>query len=299
MAEDKKSDLQRLLDKAIPSNKQTNLMREAIFETAIAYKGFKAPPEGSGSCTDLINEALKNAGAKRDFNVDAGPTGDYVWGNQINFDNIMPGDILQFKDYHMVPTIRMIFNVIIPNDSCNMPGQLCWKHPQTCKYPGKSCPIHVHYCLTNLPFWFELSHDFKRRHHSAIVFSGLSQGTFKIFEQNYPSGSPVTLATLYGSNKLPTMLSSREMEIKVTSNWKEDLKQKSVDEYIEYLKKTGLYDSKVDANKILNGLTIADKDELFKCFPQKRLKMSVREEFRVEITPGRIKAYSPIPDDKG
>jgi hypothetical protein len=60
---------------------------------------------GKGECWDLAESALRHAGAQT--SNDLGPLGDdtdYIWGDPINIKDVIPDDILQFRD-HEVTTI--------------------------------------------------------------------------------------------------------------------------------------------------------------------------------------------------
>jgi hypothetical protein len=57
-----------------------------------------------GECWDLAEHALEHAAAQT--SNDLGPVGDdadYVWGDPVDIKDVMPGDILQFRD-HIVTT---------------------------------------------------------------------------------------------------------------------------------------------------------------------------------------------------
>lgn len=56
---------------------------------------------GSGECFDLADHALCHAGAKHASDYgEITASADYVWGREVNLSNILPGDIIQFRDYH-------------------------------------------------------------------------------------------------------------------------------------------------------------------------------------------------------
>jgi hypothetical protein len=62
---------------------------------------------GSGECFDLVDQALRNAGAKSaaDFGT-VTPNADYVWGSSVGLANVRPGDIIQFRNYRYDRTIE-------------------------------------------------------------------------------------------------------------------------------------------------------------------------------------------------
>ena len=61
---------------------------------------------GDGQCFALVDQALRNAGAKSaaDFGT-VTPDADYVWGSRINLSDVQPGDIIQFRNYRYDRTI--------------------------------------------------------------------------------------------------------------------------------------------------------------------------------------------------
>ena len=62
---------------------------------------------GSGECFDLVDQALRNAGAKSaaDFGT-VTPNADYVWGSLVSLSDARPGDIIQFRNYRYDRTIK-------------------------------------------------------------------------------------------------------------------------------------------------------------------------------------------------
>ena len=52
---------------------------------------------GAGECWDLADQALRNAGGKSSTSTDWDD--DYVWGTAIELKDVVPGDVLQFRDY--------------------------------------------------------------------------------------------------------------------------------------------------------------------------------------------------------
>lgn len=60
---------------------------------------------GKGECWDLAEQALKQAGART--SNDLGPVdedSDYIWGDAIAVKDVIPGDILQFRDHKVETT---------------------------------------------------------------------------------------------------------------------------------------------------------------------------------------------------
>jgi hypothetical protein len=52
---------------------------------------------GRGECWDFADRALRSAGASS--STTTGAHDDYIWGTQVSLTNVIPGDILQFRDY--------------------------------------------------------------------------------------------------------------------------------------------------------------------------------------------------------
>jgi hypothetical protein len=61
---------------------------------------------GRGECFDLVDQALRNAGAKSaaDFG-NVTPNADYVWGTAVGLSDAQRGDIIQFRNYRYDRTI--------------------------------------------------------------------------------------------------------------------------------------------------------------------------------------------------
>jgi hypothetical protein len=51
---------------------------------------------GKGECWDLLDHALRFAGARS--STTTGPDDDYVWGTPIKLEDVVPGDILQLRN---------------------------------------------------------------------------------------------------------------------------------------------------------------------------------------------------------
>src|SRR5215213_2896467 len=57
---------------------------------------------GSGECFDLVNSALKGAGANGAASYGAiTPTADYIWGRKISLAELRAGDAVQFKNFEV------------------------------------------------------------------------------------------------------------------------------------------------------------------------------------------------------
>ncbi len=100
-----------------------------------------------GECAMLAVKALEAAGAKStaDFKV-TGEVGNYVWGTLVEkYDDVKPGDIIQFRDVKLVTTTVV-------------------------KQPGGGTRTS--------------SRSQTMSHHTAIVSANLGKGKFKVLEQN-------------------------------------------------------------------------------------------------------------------
>jgi hypothetical protein len=76
-------------------------------QTVSFARGKIALKVGSGECFDLVDQALRNAGARSaaDFGR-VTPNADYVWGNPVSLSDVRPGDIIQFRNYRYDRTIE-------------------------------------------------------------------------------------------------------------------------------------------------------------------------------------------------
>ena len=60
----------------------------------------------SGECFDLVDQALRSAGAKSAADFGTVTKGaDYVWGTAVTFADVQPGDVIQFRNYRYDRTI--------------------------------------------------------------------------------------------------------------------------------------------------------------------------------------------------
>jgi hypothetical protein len=87
-----------------------NLKGEAMAHTTnqkvvIWAQGQLGKKIGKGECWDLAEEALKQAGAQTSNNLGpVDPDSDYIWGDSIDVKDVIPGDILQFRDHEVTTT---------------------------------------------------------------------------------------------------------------------------------------------------------------------------------------------------
>ena len=174
------------------------LIRKKVSEFAKRKIGFKV---GTGECTDLAAIPLKEANAKSaaDFGKMT-PNGNYVWGKEIRVQNVMPGDILQFRNHKIKTTINTV-------------------ETTSSKYGGSTIKTT------------ESEEELIRPHHTAVVAnsSGKGKGVLEICEQNVaPRGSSTVLRkvqenTLYIKNQKitkkskPSTIMGVKTEISVTT----------------------------------------------------------------------------------
>jgi hypothetical protein len=111
---------------------------------------------GDGECTTLVQQALVGAGARTAESFgEVTPDADYIWGTPVNIADAKPGDILQFRHYHVS---RQVFTVQRMPD-----GEVSQTQ----------------------------SADFdEREHHTAIVEQNFG-GTISVLEQNVDPGGRV------------------------------------------------------------------------------------------------------------
>jgi hypothetical protein len=74
---------------------------------------------GTGECWDLADRALRQAGASS--STTTGSNDDYVWGDEVALTAVMPGDILQFRDY--VVTTKTTTDVTFDDGSGSVDDQ--------------------------------------------------------------------------------------------------------------------------------------------------------------------------------
>jgi hypothetical protein len=133
--------------------------------------GERGKTVGSGECWELANAALGKAGGQS--SADFGPTdddADYVWGDPVaNLKDVLPGDILQFRDYVITVTVTTEASW---NDGAE------WSDTQV--------------------------KEVSRPHHTAIVSANQGNGVLTIYEQNVePLGRVVQLHTLNTADIAP------------------------------------------------------------------------------------------------
>ena len=135
---------------------------------------------GDGECFALVDQALRNAGAKSaaDFGTIT-PTADYIWGSQVNLSDVSAGDIIQFKNYRYD---RTIVTETSTETTTNTDSQT-------------------------------------RPHHTAIVEIVGGQGALTVLEQNVPSGGAAQRTQLFFS-KVDTSSGSQKTTITVQGSFR-------------------------------------------------------------------------------
>lgn len=134
--------------------------QQSLSDRVLAYARHRiGQVHGDGECFTLVDDALRNAGAKSaaDFGK-VGPDIDYVWGPAVTRATLQPGDVIQMRDYHA----EIATHTDNPDGSSESD---------------------------------EKSED--RPHHTAIVESVGTGGTVTVLEQNVPDGGPVTRSVLH------------------------------------------------------------------------------------------------------
>ena len=144
------------MDSGDSSNKSQAGMAQQIMNFITQKMGTH---HGDGQCFTLADDALKKAGAKSaaDFGK-VTDDADYVWGTAVKLSDVKPGDLIQFRDYQYVRTIR----------TDNPDGS-----------------------------WSEKDDKKGRPHHTAIVEQVNGDGSLVVLEQNAPKGDPVARTTLF------------------------------------------------------------------------------------------------------
>ena len=114
---------------------------------------------GDGECFTLADQALKKAGAKSASDYGAvTANANYRWGNSVNLLKLIPGDIIQFRNYKVTITT-------ITKTRTNTGGGGWTDNTNT------------------------QTHSESRPHHTAIVASVGKNGVVSVLEQNIGTGS--------------------------------------------------------------------------------------------------------------
>lgn len=125
-------------------------MADAINQKVVQWASGKVGQMvGSGECWDLANGALTDSGANS--STTTGADDDYVWGDAVDLSQVIPGDILQFRDYTVTTTTTT-----------------------TATFDDKSETEDTQTASIDRP------------HHTAIVWHTTAPGALDILEQNAP-----------------------------------------------------------------------------------------------------------------
>jgi len=73
-------------------------------KVVIWARGKRGRKVGRGECWDLADQALRHAGASS--STTTGEDDDYIWGNVVGTKDLLPGDILQLRDWVIVTKTR-------------------------------------------------------------------------------------------------------------------------------------------------------------------------------------------------
>ena len=138
------------------TNKGSAAIAQEVMNYATQRRGTR---HGNGECFTLADDALKKAGAKSaaDFGT-VTEDADYVWGNPVKWGDVKPGDLIQFRNYQYVRTVK----------TTNSDGS-----------------------------WSEKDDKEGRPHHTAIVEQVNGDGSLVVLEQNAHKGDPVARNTLF------------------------------------------------------------------------------------------------------
>ena len=144
---------------------------------------------GAGECWDLANKALLQAGAgtSSDFGP-MGPDDDYIWGDEIALKDVLPGDILQYRDYEMTTTTTT--DVTFSDDSG-------W---------------------TDAPY-VTVGHP----HHTSIVSTNPGTGAFTVLEQNDKGHKEKVRSSTMRWKDAPTKTTSTRKQMKRQDNGKMEM----------------------------------------------------------------------------
>jgi hypothetical protein len=86
-------------------------MAGTIHEKVLAWAHGKLGQQvGRGECWDFVDQALQSAGARSSTTV--GRNDDYVWGTPVKINEVVPGDILQFRNWIVTTKIEMVVRFV-------------------------------------------------------------------------------------------------------------------------------------------------------------------------------------------
>jgi len=140
-------------------------MEDAVNRKIVSWAHGKLGQQvGRGECWDLVDNALRAAAARS--STTTGHDDDYVWGTSIPLQQVVPGDVLQFRNF-LVTT----------------------KTEKVVRFPDGTG-------------YRDLDETVARRpHHSAIVNHVVGAGAFRVYEQHVkPLGDRVQNHTVSTRN---------------------------------------------------------------------------------------------------
>ena len=128
-------------------------------DVSVYVSGQLGKQVGNGECFTLADEALQKAKAKSasDYGKITA-NADYRWGNAVNLQKLIPGDIIQFRDY------KVTITTVTKTRKTKSGGG--WEEETSTQTQTESRP-----------------------HHTAIVGSVGKNGIVSVFEQNVGTGS--------------------------------------------------------------------------------------------------------------
>ena len=125
-------------------------MADSINQQVVRWSEGKVGQQvGAGECWDLADRALKASGGNS--STTTGKDDDYVWGTAVTSTQVVPGDILQFRNYTVTTTTTT--KITFDDDSGSEETK---------------------------------TESEKRPHHTAVVSRSLSPFALEIIEQNAP-----------------------------------------------------------------------------------------------------------------
>jgi hypothetical protein len=160
------------------SNKGQAAMAQQIMNFITQKMGTR---HGKGECFTLADDALKKAGAKSaaDFGT-VTEDADYVWGTAVKLSDVQPGDLIQFRNYQYLRTVK----------TTNPDGS-----------------------------WSETDAKEGRPHHTAVVEKVNGDGSLVVLEQNARKGDPVARNTLFFKSAT-TESDNTKTTVKVTGTFR-------------------------------------------------------------------------------
>ena len=163
----------------------TKTVNQKVFFWASAQVGKQI---GKGECWDLANSALQGAGASSSSALTLAGSDDYVWGSKVELKDVIPGDVLQYRDYEMTTTT--VTDVT----------------------------------FTDNTGWIEdLEASVAHPHHTSIVRKNHGGGVFTVLEQNYKGKYEKVRSSTVRWNDAPTQETFSKKFLNRQDNGKKEL----------------------------------------------------------------------------